>query len=513
MDLERVTVALRPRGNFEAIDLGFRMALTWWRPVWGVWLVLFLPVAIALHLALPDEPFWAAFALMWLKPLFDRFVLHVISRRVFGTEAGVFAALAAWREVLTPGLFADLTWRRLFAPVRSFVLPVTQLERSTGAVARRRRQVLGNRTSGHAFALWFACLCFELVVFLGLAFLVGVMLQPGDTGGETEAAAYEAWTWWTHFDSVWYVLAVSLIEPFFVAAGFALYLNRRVGLEAWDVELALRRLERRLSAGATGTLAALVLTVTLVFGGTPVHADDGQPVNTVPAKASAAPPDAPRDSEARRIARELFADPVFGDTRERTRWRLRERDEGENAPLDLPWLETLVEAIAKLIQFLGWLGIAAIVIAIVVVIARWYARGERTRAPPRAPPAELFGLAIAPESLPADIEAAALAACRDGDARLALSLIYRGALSVLVHGRGIRIAAGAVEADVLRAARGVLTAGSAAWFAQVLDQWIAVAWARQVPDLGRITALAGEYNRRFILPAQADVAAPQGAPA
>ncbi len=513
MDLERITVALRPRGNFEAIDLGFRMALTWWRPLWGVWLVLFLPVAVALHLALPDEPFWAAFALMWMKPLFDRFVLHVISRRVFGTEAGVFSTLAAWREVLTPGLFADLTWRRLFAPVRSFTLPVTQLERSTGAVARRRRQVLGNRTSGHAFALWFVCLCFELVVLIGLAFLFEVMLQPGESGGDTDAAAYEAWTWWTHLDSVFYVAAVSLIEPFFVAAGFALYLNRRVGLEAWDVELALRRLERRLSAAATGVLAALAVLATLAFAPPPAHADEVRPVNALPSKSTTAPPAAPRDTEARRIARELFADPVFGDSREVTRWRLRERDEDDDStPLDLPWLETVVEAIAKLIQFIGWLGIAAIVIAIVVVIARWYARGERSRAPPRAPPAELFGLAIAPDSLPADIEAAALAACRDGDARLALSLIYRGALSVLVHGRGIGIAAGAVEADVLRAARGVLTATAAAWFGQVLDQWIAVAWARQAPDLARITALAGEYNRQF-MPPPASATEPRGAPA
>ncbi len=30
------------------------------------------------------------------------------------------------------------------------------------------------------------------------------------------------------------------VEPFYVAAGFAMYLNRRVELEAWDVEQELR---------------------------------------------------------------------------------------------------------------------------------------------------------------------------------------------------------------------------------------------------------------------------------
>jgi hypothetical protein len=47
-------------------------------------------------------------------------------------------------------------------------------------------------------------------------------------------------------DNLAYVLAESLIEPFFVTAGFALYLSRRVMLEGWDVELGLRRLARRL---------------------------------------------------------------------------------------------------------------------------------------------------------------------------------------------------------------------------------------------------------------------------
>ena len=34
---------------------------------------------------------------------------------------------------------------------------------------------------------------------------------------------------------------VGLVEPFFVAAGFAMYLNRRVELEAWDIEQEFRR--------------------------------------------------------------------------------------------------------------------------------------------------------------------------------------------------------------------------------------------------------------------------------
>ncbi len=36
-------------------------------------------------------------------------------------------------------------------------------------------------------------------------------------------------------------VVVAFLEPFYVAAGFAMYLNRRAELEAWDVEQELRR--------------------------------------------------------------------------------------------------------------------------------------------------------------------------------------------------------------------------------------------------------------------------------
>jgi len=34
---------------------------------------------------------------------------------------------------------------------------------------------------------------------------------------------------------------VLFLEPFFVATGFAQYLNRRAALEAWDIEQEFRR--------------------------------------------------------------------------------------------------------------------------------------------------------------------------------------------------------------------------------------------------------------------------------
>ena len=41
--------------------------------------------------------------------------------------------------------------------------------------------------------------------------------------------------------AVIYALVVLFLEPFYVAAGFGMYLNRRAELEAWDIEQEFRR--------------------------------------------------------------------------------------------------------------------------------------------------------------------------------------------------------------------------------------------------------------------------------
>ncbi len=49
-------------------------------------------------------------------------------------------------------------------------------------------------------------------------------------------------------DGLFAVMAI--VEPFYVAGGFALYLNRRTALEGWDLEVALRRMGERAQAAS-----------------------------------------------------------------------------------------------------------------------------------------------------------------------------------------------------------------------------------------------------------------------
>ncbi len=144
-----IAVTLRRRTPWEASDLGLAMLQCWWRPVYTVHAVVLAVVSsIALLLGWAFDAVWLAIlAIWWLKPLYDRAVLHVLSRAVFGAAPGPRAALRGAREWLGTGLLKALTLDRLDL-ARSFNLPVRQLEGSRGAEARAGRPGVGGRAAG-----------------------------------------------------------------------------------------------------------------------------------------------------------------------------------------------------------------------------------------------------------------------------------------------------------------------------------------------------------------------------
>jgi len=62
-------------------------------------------------------------------------------------------------------------------------------------------------------------------------------------------------------------VAMTLVMPFHTMAGFALYLNRRIELEAWDIEISFRSLasRKRATASPSGLLASLVFVLALAL--------------------------------------------------------------------------------------------------------------------------------------------------------------------------------------------------------------------------------------------------------
>ncbi len=522
MQPEHLAVALRPRGGWEALDLGFQMARQWWRPIWLVWFTVYLPVAAILLLVFENK--WkAVLILFWLKPLFDRAILHTLSRAVFGEIPGTLQTLRAARDWLRPGLFWALTFSR-FNVARSFTLPVAQLEKQTGRAARKRRAALDGRMRGHAVWLWLFCVHFEGVCIFALAALAGMLIPAGQYVPAAEDVAIGISFWdaiktLSLADALYYVAAVSLIEPFYVAAGFSLYLARRAMLEGWDIEIALRRMEDRLRARTRikGAGIAAMLMLAFCLGGSMPDEASAADKNTPSGKTCPAPAGSETGewhieeypmSPAREAIAAVFESPEFSQSKDVTRWHYLGKTEPKKETTDLSvwtkwmdWLANISLMFGSIGESLAWIALGVLVILALVYLSRYApALFDRNPAPYR-PPNTMFGLEVAPESLPDDLAAAAKALAAQGRIREALSLLYRGALSALIHRHQIALSAADTEGDCLRAAHKELPPGGAAFFGALVQAWQGVAYAGRAPDTPAVDALCTQWPAHFAPPA------------
>lgn len=242
MRAEALTVQLRPRPMYEAADLGVRLvqaqgAALWrcWLPVWGV--------VAALALATQEIAAWLPWATLWFsKTWLDRTLLFVLSRAVFGQSTTLSDVWREQRHVWWGQLVATLTLRH-FSPWRSYTQAAIQLEGTRGKALRlRKRQLLAGQ-KGAALGMQAAFWQVEGLLAMGVPMLALWFAPHGHAGSLVEWALYGNGTETGFFMFVLnlsYALAVGVVEPFFVGSGFAMYLNRRVELEAWDIEQEFR---------------------------------------------------------------------------------------------------------------------------------------------------------------------------------------------------------------------------------------------------------------------------------
>ena len=239
MQLESINLRLRPRVMWEGCDLGVRLLQSWLRSVFASYLAVALPL-FALFIATYGIAGWLPVLLIWMsKPWLDRTILFALSRALFGESTTPIDVWESQRGVWWSQLLQTLTLRRLSGS-RSFTQPILQLERLTGFDRRKRVQQLVVRHRGVARAMTQAFTAAELALVISLMSLE-VWLTP-------HAVAMNLQTMLAGFArqqgfelTLAYAAVVAFLEPFYVAAGFGMYLNRRVELEAWDIEQEFRR--------------------------------------------------------------------------------------------------------------------------------------------------------------------------------------------------------------------------------------------------------------------------------
>lgn len=518
MRLTDASVEIRPRRPWEAIDLGVLIAQRHAPLLMGSWALVSLPVFALLSLLLWQHPGWALLLFWWLKPLFERLPLHILSRALFGDTPTLRASLRVFPALIKPQWLASLSWRRL-SPVRSFALPVTLLERLSGSERRERLAVLLRVPTGAAAWLTMLGVLIELVLYFGTVALIYSLLPQAWAEqldwlkllGYADSRAL----WLEHLSNLLYVLVLVFWEPIYVACGFTLYLNRRTTLEAWDVELAFRRLRQRLASAAPALLLCAGLFLLLPVA--PAWAEAQPPIaQAAPELLDPLAPEAPRlaqqpltSSAARAAIQALVDAPPFRNSQTVTRWRFgpEKEKEKQTRPEKTQELQRAAERIEDLLhslsQFMKVLIWALVIGAVVLLVWRYreWLRvfGSRLRLPARRtrqPPSQLFGLEVAPESLPDDVASVA-ERLWDEDPRAALGLLYRALLSHLLHDHQVPIKAAHTEGEVLTLARG-LQRDDLSRLAEVLTRhWQNLAYGRVLPSQSLKRGLCDSWRRQF----------------
>jgi hypothetical protein len=491
MQLEQAAIELRAREPWEAVDLGTVMLRAWWRPIYASLLAVVLPVTLLLHLLLASRPWLALLLTWWLKPLYDRVILHVLARAVFGAAPGVRETLAGLMGLIrSTGLLAALTWRR-FDIARAFNLPVHQLEGQHGFSARTRSVVLGRRAASQASGVLYACILFELVAMLSLS-AFSDLITPATLDAEYGIKAFlrylwspDAPTWGVYLNHALYVAALCAIEPLYVAGSFALYLNRRTTLEAWDLELSFRRMaERHRDSHSVGSGVWAIVILVVLGVALPVH--DGNAAEQRP----------------REVIRDVLAAPEFQEYRMEKIWQRRVKDEQRASSRNFrglaEFLKFLSDVFAGLVRVAAYallaIGAFFLIRYLVRNLGQW--KFTPTARDQRAPPRVLFGLDVRPEALPENLAQVA-AATADSDPRLSLSLLYRGALATLIHRDRIDFASGDTEVDCLRRVDHSGLVPLSTYFRRLVSLWSEAAYAQRVPDRSTIKTLCAEWSQHF----------------
>jgi hypothetical protein len=461
MRLDEVTAEIRPRSDWEAVDLGLAMVRRdFWRCL-TVWWLAVLPVFALCAWLLWDLPALWLLVFWWAKPWGSRMVLFEISRRLFGEKPTWKAALREVPRAWVRRFPYRMLWARL-SPWLPLTIAVEDLEGLRGKAYSQRSSQVTRR--GESAMMWIYLIADVASCWFGLAILMIVIMfiPEGQDGGWK--LAVETWNPDMPTDipvviirtvSLCVMAAMSLTDVFVTGCGFGVYINNRTWVEGWDVELALKRLGRRLTR-----VVAVIVAVCFL---------------TVPSRGMERPEPSPAEVMKEVKAHKDFKVHIVKDREPRKRtssWKWP----GWLSFGNVSWLGDVfvVGAVALLVGLIVWL----------VWISRNAFRGKGggggdVTIAPRA--RVVMGMEVSRESLPRDIPSAALALWREGRHHEALGLLYRGAISMAIDVGRVEIQESDTEGDCVRRVEGAGAAAHPEYFRGLTRVWTALAYAGMTP--------------------------------
>lgn len=511
MNLENVTVEMRPRSEWEAADLGVRMIRRDAAAIYRVWFAITVPMLSVALLMVVYSPYPALAALFywWLEPVADGPILRIISRRLFGEDADVAAALRSIPHLVRRNwIFLLPPYRFHFA--RSIAMPVTQLEGLQGQARRSRAKVLNLKILNYGIGVTVAYQHLLLALYFG-AILIGFVLVPTayqDTVGLDWMGQF--WTEESRTSAALSLLIVyvaqTALEPWFVGAGFGLYINCRTQLEAWDIEVAFRRMvQRRAKCAVSAALTLLMLAVPaalLPAGNVAAAPRDGQQ----DARGVADPLIARdwSDDEVRPALDKVVASDALKTTREVEVWQAIEANDDVRDGDSALWkwwinrMEEFAHVLSFIVEFGLWILVAVLAGLVFATRKRWLPYlVRRPRLARKVTRISLAGGELSAEELPDDIPAEVLRLWRRGAKRQALSLLYRGSVFAAVSQHGVRLPPSATEGVCLREVNEQGNAEQSSYFSRVVAAWMQCAYAFREPGDDTLLPLCQEWLQHY----------------
>jgi len=500
-DIKNLTVLPRPRSAWQAMDAGFTLARAHYVPLIVLWLGLSAPVFILCAVV----QLWLGWAYMffvwwWFKPLYELPLVFFLSKAVFSERISL---RAAWKSALSQFWTLLKTYLTLarFSTARSLTYSVVFLEKLPRKQRFGRIQTLCAVKTRH-YLLMLNCLHIEYIMaYAIIAFVAGVFFSSAiaDIDWEVFFQSLDSPVVqkWLVAASVTTLIAGALVAPFYVAGGFLIYINRRMQLEAWDIEHRFRNIKP--GTGKTANAAGLLLVVFLLINPDPTVAQQSSGTLITPVV-------------AKERVQAILADEEFGSTKTQRVPKLKnknDREEDDEESIDFDW--SFFESIADIVSSLSS-GLKLILwIAVIVFLGLLLHTLNKFRRRPASPSALNRRNADADDAqshpltqdLPTDVVAAAERLLASGQRRQALSVLFRGALRSVMDEHDLKIASGATETDCQKSVAAVASPEQTNTFSKLLGVWQKEAYANQPQEEASIRTLITDWKNAFSARAKA----------
>lgn len=514
MQLDQITANIRLRSSWEAVDLGFAMVQTGWKSIYPPLVIFNLLFLVPLFLFVPVEyDVYILLFFWWVKPYSHGLILHILSRKLFNTALTTKQALRDIPSLIKNTNMGVITFRR-FSFSRGFNLPIWQLEGLTGkSRAYRQKMLLG---AVHSEAIWLTIGLAAIGVIMSVSLIIFVLLfipaTHFDTVMNSLYSVENGISSLLHyvFYSV-FILVTLLIEPFYIAASFALYINRRTQLEAWDIELAFRKMAVRLEEATKKLLSLFAVCTLSLFMMTALFPQNSYAEGTTS--------DSPAEkSELRAISQVDYVSDVLlpastsketiddiintkelkGET-ERYRWQLKDFDQQNEEDDDFDAFEGMAKFIAILLESILWVLLVIGLVLLYITREKWLLllRPDVEVEDEYEIPEVLFGMDVRKASLPDDILSSAKALWQAQKTRESLSLLYRAALIQLLDDNVV-LERSETEGDILKLSQKCIAEDKYQYLARLTTAWQLIAYAHRVPSDNDIVWLFDHWQGDFV---------------